>query len=338
MTAPRTHKSTESPLSNHPTFRPAWWLPGPHAPTIWGKFGRRLPDAHDRIERWPAPDGDTLSVARMDAASPDAPLLVLFHGLEGTVRSSYAQGLMHAAKARGWGVAMLLWRTCDGRLPDVPRLYHSGETSDPDFVIRRLAADRPGRPLLLVGVSLGANVLVKWLGEQGEAAPREVKRAVAVSTPFDLAAGSRNLENGLARIYARHFVRSLKRKAWAAITKFPSLAVDRRRLTAALTLWEFDDVFTGPLHGFAGATDYYSRSSSIGFLDRIRVPTLLLSAVNDPFLPPVVLDRVRSVAAGNPHLEIEFTPGGGHVGWVTGHPWAPGYYLDARVPNSLAGV
>jgi predicted alpha/beta-fold hydrolase len=274
----------------------------------------------------------------MDAAAPDGPILVLFHGLEGTVRSSYAQGLMHAARARGWGAAMLLWRTCDGRMPEVPRLYHSGETSDPDFVIRRLAAERPGRALFLVGVSLGANVLLKWLGEQGNAVPREVRRAVAVSTPFDLAAGSRNLERGFARVYARHFVRPLKAKALAAIAKFPSLAVDHARLTGARTLWEFDDSFTGPVHGFAGAADYYARCSSIHFLERIRVPTLLLSAVNDPFLPPVVLDRVRSIAAGNPQLEIEFTAGGGHVGWVTGHPWAPGYYLDSRIPDWLAGV
>lgn len=274
----------------------------------------------------------------MDAALPDAPLLVLFHGLEGTVRSSYAQGLMHAAKARGWGAAMLLWRTCDGRIPDVPRLYHSGETQDPDFFIRTLASERPGRPLQLVGVSLGANVLLKWLGEQGGALPSEVRRAVAISTPFDLAEGSRNLERGFARIYARHFVRPLKRKAWATLAKFPSLAVDRGRLASARTLWEFDDVFTGPVHGFAGAADYYERCSSVHFLERIRVPALLLSAVNDPFLPPVVLDRVREIAETNPRLELEFTAAGGHVGWVGGAPWSPTYYLDSRVPGWLSAV
>lgn len=272
----------------------------------------------------------------MDAPDPDAPVLTIFHGLEGTHRSTYARGLMHAARARGWGAAMLLWRTCDGRIPDAPRLYHSGETSDADFFLRRLAAERPGRPLLCTGVSLGANVLLKWLGEQGAHVPGEVRRAVAVSTPFDLLEGSRHLERGFSRVYSRHFVRSLKAKATAALDRHPSLPVERERVLASRTFWEFDDAFTGPLHGFAGADDYYARSSSIHFLPRITVPTLLLSAVDDPFLPRVVLDRVRSTAAANDRLELEFTPGGGHVGWVMGAPWAPRYYLDSRIPDWLS--
>ncbi len=323
-------------MSNHPPFSPAWWLPGPHLPTIWGKFGRRIPPAHDRIERWTAPDGDQLSVVRMDAPDPDAPVLTIFHGLEGTLRSTYARGLMHAARERGWGAAMLLWRTCDGRIPDAPRLYHSGETSDADFFLRRLASERPHRPLLCTGVSLGANVLLKWLGEQGGKVPGEVRRAVAVSTPFDLHEGSRHLERGFSRVYSRHFVRSLKAKATAALERHPSLPVERDRVLASRTFWEFDDAFTGPVHGFAGADDYYARSSSIHFLPRITVPTLLLSAVDDPFLPRVVLDRVRSTAAANDRLEFEFTPEGGHVGWVMGAPWAPRYYLDSRIPDWLS--
>lgn len=274
----------------------------------------------------------------MDGPTADAPVLTLFHGLEGTVHSTYARGLMHAARSRGWGAAMLLWRTCDGRIPDVPRLYHSGETTDADHFIRTLAAERPGRPLLCVGVSLGANVLLKWLGEQGAALPSEVRRAAAISTPFDLAAGSTYLEEGLSMVYVRHFVRSLKRKAAAAIARHPGLPVDRDRLARSATFWEFDDVFTGPVHGFASAAEYYTRSSSIHFLPKVRVPTLLLSAVNDPFLPPVVLDRVREIARDNPRLHLEFTAAGGHVGWVAGHPWEPQYYLDERVPEWLAAV
>lgn len=331
----RAPKSMEPPLPNQPPFHPAWWLPGAHLQTIWGKFGRQVPDTHDRVERWRAPDGEELSVARLDAPRADAPLLTIFHGLEGTVRSTYAQGLMHAARARGWGAAMLLWRSCDGRIPDQPRLYHSGETSDADFFIRRLAGERPGRPLVCLGVSLGANVLLKWLGEQGSALPPEVRRAAAVSTPFDLAAGSRFLERGVSRIYVRHFVRSLQRKAAAALARHPALPVDRAKLARARTLWAFDDAFTAPIHGFAGADDYYARSSSIHFLARIVVPTLLLSAVDDPFLPPVVLESVCAIAQSNPALDVHLTPRGGHVGWVTGRPWAPGYYLDSRIPDWL---
>ncbi len=322
-------------MPNHPPFRPAWWLPGPHLPTVWGKFARRLPDAHDRIERWPAPDGDVVSVARLDGARPDAPVLVLLHGLEGTVRSTYAQGLMHRARAAGWGAALLIFRTCDGRIPSVPRLYHSGETTDADFVIRTLASERPGRPLMLIGVSLGANVLLKWLGEQGASVPAEIERAAAVSTPFDLGEGSRYLEAGVSRLYARHFVRTLKRKALATLDVHPGLPIDRSRLAASRTFWEFDDVFTGPVHGFAGAEEYYRRSSSIHYLSGVQVPTLLYSAVDDPFLPPVVLDRVRQLAKGNPQLTIEFTPQGGHVGWVAGPPWSPSYHMESRVLHWL---
>jgi uncharacterized protein len=306
-------------------------LPGGHLPTVWGRLFRRLPDAHDRIESWPTADGDRVSVARVDGRSPDAPILLLLHGLEGTVRSKYAQGLMHLARARGWAAALLIFRTCDGRVPDIPRLYHSGETTDADLFVRRIAAERPGRAIHLLGVSLGANVLLKWLGEHGRAIPTEIQRAAAVSTPFDLGAGSRYLERGFSRMYVRHFVRTLRAKALAAMKKHPGLEVDRDRLMSAQTFWDFDDVFTGPVHGFAGAAEYYTRSSSLHFLPRVTVPTLLYSAVNDPFLPPVVLDQVRSHAATNPMLHVEFTSEGGHVGWVSGPPWAPVYHMEHRV-------
>lgn len=324
-------QSTGSPVPNHPPFRPAWWLPGAHLPTIWSKFGRRVPVAHERIEQWPTPDGDSLSVARVDPARPDAPTLLILHGLEGTVLSTYAQGLIAQARQRGWGAAMLIFRTCDGRIPAVPRLYHSGETTDVDFCVRTLIAERPGAPLYCVGVSLGANVLLKWLGEQGPGVPSEVKLAAAVSTPFDLGAGARHLERGVSRVYSWHFVRTLKRKGRRALERHPGLAVDRRRLEAARTFWEFDDAFTAPVHGFAGASDYYERSSSLRYLGDIRVPTLLLSAVDDPFLPPVVLDRVREAAAHNKNLHVHFTQAGGHVGWVAGPPWAPTYYMESRL-------
>ncbi len=277
------------------------------------------------------PDGDSVSVARIDARTPRSPMLFILHGLEGTVRSTYAQGLMRQAKARGWGATMLIFRTCDGRIPEVPRLYHSGETSDADACVRRLIDERPDAPILCVGVSLGANVLLKWLGEQGERLPNQVRRAAAASTPYDLGAGARHLERGLSRAYSWHFVRTLKRKSEAALRRHPGLAVDPARIRRARTFWEFDDAFTAPVHGFAGADDYYARSSSLRFLPMVRVPTLLLSAVDDPFLPPVVLDNVRGMAADNAYLHVEFTTAGGHVGWVAGPPWAPTYYMESRL-------
>jgi hypothetical protein len=324
-------ESTESTVPEHPPFSPAWWLPGPHLPTIFGKLVRKVPVAHDRIERWDTPDGDSVSVARVDPAAPAAPTLAILHGLEGTEGSKYARGLMHRARARGWGAAMLLFRTCDGRVPTAPRLYHSGETSDTEHFLRRLSAERPGVPLFAVGVSLGANVLLKWLGEQGDRVPAELRRTAAVSTPFDLAAGSKYLEEGFSRLYVRHFVRSLRRKALAVLEVHPQLPVDRHRLLAARTFFEFDDAFTGPVHGFDGAADYYERSSSLQFLGRIRRPVLLLSAEDDPFLPASVLASVRELAPSNPMLRIEFSARGGHVGFVEGPPWQPSYFMERRV-------
>jgi predicted alpha/beta-fold hydrolase len=280
-------------------------------------------------------DGDAVSVARIDATSTGAPTLLVLHGLEGTVRSKYAQGLMHLAKARGWGAAMLIFRTCDGLIPPIPRLYHSGETTDLDTVVRRLASERPGAPIVVAGVSLGANVLLKWLGEQGVGVPPEVRRAAAISTPFDLGAGSRFLEQGFSRVYVRHFLRRLKEKAQRTFERHPHLPVDRARVEASETFWDFDDAFTGPLHGFAGADDYYARSSSIHFLPSIRVPTLLYSAIDDPFLPPVVLERVGAVVRSNASITVDFTPKGGHVGWVSGMPWAPVYHMEGRVMSWL---
>ncbi len=322
-------------MSDQSQFRPAWWLPGPHLPTVYGKLLRRIPPAHQRVERWPTPDGDSIAVARLDPALPNAPILTIFHGLEGTVRSNYAQGLMHQARARGWGAAMLIWRTCDGRVPASPRMYHSGETTDADFFMRKLAAEYPDSPLLATGVSLGANVLLKWLGEQGASAPVTLRAAAAISTPFDLAEGSRHLEQGFSRAYVWHFVRNLKRKARAALEVHPTLPVDRLRLEASRSFWDFDDCFTAPVHGFRDAEDYYTQSSSLPYLHRIQVPALLYSAEDDPFLPIQVLNQVRVVADSTPALRPHFTPRGGHVGWVSGTPLSPVYHMESHVASWL---
>lgn len=323
-------------MSNQSPFQPAWWLPGPHLPTIFGKLVRRQPPAHDRIERWPTPDGDEVSVALLEPPRAEAPILTIFHGLEGTVRSNYAQGLIHHARQRGWGAAMLIWRTCDGRIPRAPRMYHSGETGDADFFLQTVARRYPASPLLAAGVSLGANVLLKWLGERGADLPPTLRAAAAVSTPFDLAAGSRHLEQGFSRAYVWHFVRNLKRKANAALTVHPRLPVDRTALERSRSFWEFDDAFTAPVHGFAGAADYYTRSSSLPLLGRITLPTLLFSAVDDPFLPARILDDVRDAAAANRVLHPDFTPRGGHVGWVSGSPLNPSYYMEGHVTSWLS--
>ena len=316
------------------TFRPAWWLPGAHLPTIWGKKGRRQAQVHERVERWTTPDGDQLSLARAGSITSGRPHLLVLHGLEGTTRSNYAQGLLAKARSIGWSADILLFRSCDGEINRTRRLYHSGETTDLDFVVRTLISQHPDVSLRLIGVSLGGNVLLKWLGEQGESLVSNVVRAAAVSAPFDLAAGSRYLECTMGQKYVDHFMVTLKAKTLAKRTAFPDLC-DWSRLDSARTFWEFDDIVTGPVHGFADALDYYTKSSSINRLTDIRRQTLLFNAADDPFLPAQVLDRVRKLAGSNKFLHLEFTKRGGHVGWVEGNPWSPRYYMEEKVVTWL---
>jgi uncharacterized protein len=315
-------------------YSPSWWLPGPHARTIWGRFFRRTPPLGTRVERWDTEDGDFIDLVRLEAAA-ERPHLVILHGLEGTPRSHYARGLFLEAARRGWAADLLLFRGCGEELNRAPRFYHSGETGDLDAVARRLLAADPQAPFVFAGVSLGGNVLLKWLGELGESLPQRVIAAAAVSVPYDLARASRHIDHGFARVYQRHFLQSLRRKALAKLERYPEL-VPRERIESARTLYDFDDAVTAPVHGFTGADDYYSRSSSIGFLAAIRVRTLLLNAVDDPFLPSDVLDEVRRVAAGNRCIEIEFPASGGHVGFVSGHnPLRPFYYAEWRATEFL---
>jgi uncharacterized protein len=316
-------------------FKPAWWLPGPHLPTIWGKMIRSRAPVHDRLERIATPDGDHVTLVRMGTITKGVPHLLILHGLEAKVSAKYAQGMFAEARKLGWSGDMLMFRSCDGEINSARRFYHSGETSDLDHVVKRLVAAHPDLQLVMCGVSLGGNVLLKWLGEQKKSAPTQLRRAAAVSVPYDLEAGARLMENGFARIYARHFLSTLVEKTIKKMELYPDLC-EPEKLRAARTFFEFDDQLTGPVHGFAGAHDYYQRSSSIHFLDDVRVPTLLMSAWNDPFLPQSVLVAVRNIARRNQHLFVEFPLAGGHVGWVAGQPWSPQYYMEGRVIEWLA--
>lgn len=301
--------------------------------TMWGKFARRRALGGFLIERIPTPDDDDLTILRADGAE-DGPALLLLHGLEGGSHSHYVAGLWGAARSIGWQPYMLLFRTCDGRLNRARRTYHSGETTDLDLVVRRLASQQPGRPICIVGISLGGNVLLKWLGEYSATIPEGVRGAVAISTPYDLARCSRTIDSGFARLYQWNFLRSLKAKAQRKVSQHHDIC-SADTVHDVSTMWEFDDVFTAPLHGFESAADYYERSSSLHFLDRIRRPTLLVSAFDDPFHTPDVLHQVAQIAAANPCIRVEFHRRGGHVGFVSGTPWRPAYYLEGRVVSFL---
>ncbi len=300
---------------------------------MWGKFVRPRDLAELQLERIPTSDADEVTLA--SALSPTTgPVLLVLHGLEGGLRSHYAGGIWSVARQRGWQPKMLLFRTCDGRMNRARRTYHSGETSDLDHIVRRLVAKDPSRAIGLAGVSLGGNVMLKWLGEQGDAAPPQIRAAIAISTPYDLARSSKAIDSGFSRLYQWNFLRSLKRKAREKIAQQADLG-DEMTVDSLTTMWEFDDRFTAPLHGFRDAADYYARSSSLGFLERIRRPTLLLSARDDPFHPPEVLRDVEAIAAANPFVTTEFHERGGHVGFVGGAPWRPTYYVESRVASFL---
>ena len=316
-------------------YRPAWWLPGGHAQTLWAKFSRvrkALPLTRAVVA---LPDGDRLELHTIEA-QPDSPRVLLLHGLEGSLESHYVAGIMGAAAAIGWGATLLVFRGCGSTPNSARRFYHSGETSDVAYVYGLLRRRAPDVPWYAIGVSLGGNVLLKWLGEAGASA--SLGAAVAISVPFDLEAGARRISTGFARIYDRNFLVSLRTKALRKLAVYPDL-FDRSRLERAASVFEFDEAVTAPVHGFADAHDYYRRSSSLGFLSRIRVPALLLSARDDPFLPPEVLSSVERAAAENPALTTQFLSRGGHVGFVTGRwPWSPRYYAEERAIAFLQAV
>jgi uncharacterized protein len=287
------------------------------------------------MERWDTPDGDFLEIHRL-AAEQGAPRMLLLHGLEGTVRSHYAQALLNEAARREWGADLMIFRSCGSQPNLTRRFYHSGETTDVGFVLDKILDEFPTSPLALAGVSLGGNVLLKFLGERGKDLPSQLRAAAAVSVPFDLARSSRRINRGFSRFYQRFFLNSLRKKAQEKALRFPDLA-SRDRIAALRTLEDFDNLITGPLHGFRDAQDYYARSSSLSYLKSIKLTTLLFSAVDDPMLPAEVLDEVREAARDNPALEVDFVDRGGHAGFITGSvPWRPFYYAEHRVGEFFA--
>lgn len=303
-----------------PPYRAPWWLPGGHAQTIFPAL-RPAPQVAFRRERWDTPDGVFIDLDW--AGTGAAPrCLALFHGLEGSSQSPYARSIAQTFAAAGWQVAVVHFRGCSGEPNRLARAYHSGDSAEADWVLRRLAQRAPA--LHAAGVSLGGNVLLRWLGERGDQAARVLQRAAAVSTPLDLAAANRALSAGFARaVYARHFLRTLKAKSRAKLARHPG-AFDGRRMAAARTLRDFDDAVTAPLHGYRDADDYYARASAGPVLGGIRVPTLVLNARNDPFLPgPALAQATRSAAAC---VRVESPGAGGHVGFVeAGFPGRHGW-------------
>ena len=282
-----------------------------------------------RRERWELADGDFLDVDRLDGPTPDAPLVIVCHGLEGSSQAPYVIGVVQAARALGLAALAINYRGCSGEPNRLPRFYHSGETTDLGLVVDRLAAERPGRPMGLIGFSLGANVITKYLGERGAAAAAEIRAAAAVSAPFDLAACSASIDaRGLpALIYRERFLRTLRPKALEKARRFPGL-VDAARVRRARMLREYDEAVTAPIHGFASADDYYARSSSGPHVPAVRRPLLVISAEDDPFIPGSTVP-VRALA-DNPFITARVSKTGGHIGFLQGLPWALSWWAEEQ--------
>ncbi|MDE2440793.1 MAG: alpha/beta fold hydrolase [Betaproteobacteria bacterium] len=293
-------------------YRAPGWLPGGQAQTLWPLVIKPLPIPLRR-ERWTTPDGDFIDVDHLDGPV-ESPLLVLFHGLEGSARSHYARSTAHTCQKIGWRLALPHFRGCSGELNQQPRAYHSGDSAEIDWILRRLHHGNGGQRLHVVGISLGGNALLKWAGEQKQAASELVTGVAGICAPLDLAACGHHLARGINRIYTRHFLDTLKARSAARLARFPGL-FDPERMHRARNLWEFDDAVTGPVHGFAGADDYWARSSAKPWLKSIAVPALVINPKNDPFLPSVALPGTADIS---PSVLLEQPATGGHVGFVSG--------------------
>jgi len=302
-----------------------WWLPGGNLQTIWAATcSRRLPAGQHTPprfvrERWPTPDGDFVDVDHLQGSATDngaqpARHLVLFHGLEGSIGSQYAQAFATVAQRRGWAYSVPHFRGCSGELNLAPRAYHSGDFEEIGWILQRLR-QCSSLPLLVVGVSLGGNALLRWAQEAGNSAGETAASVAAVCSPIDLAASGRAIDRGFNwLVYSRMFLATMKPKALAKWQQHPGL-FDRDKLAAARNLFEFDNIFTAPLHGYRDTPDYWDRASAKPHLARIRIPALVLNARNDPFVPatslPAAAEVGRCVTLWQPAQ-------GGHVGFPQG--------------------
>lgn len=308
------------------------WLPGGNLQTIYPSTFIAKPPVRFRRERWATPDADFIDVDFVDG-EPGQPLVVLFHGLEGSSDSHYCRALMAAVAARGWSGVVPHFRGCSGEINLAPRFYHSGDSAEIDWVLRRLNTlpirQQAGK-FYACGVSLGANALLRWLGESQHQA-EFIDAACAVSAPLDLAGGGAALARGFNRIYSHVFLRTMRAKSLLKLDQFPGL-FSRDALLQARDLYTFDNIVTAPLHGYRNTDDYWDRASARHILHDITAPTLVLNAQNDPFLPARHLPQSAAAC-----VKLEYPEEGGHVGFPSGAPPGNLDWLPQRMLHFLEG-
>jgi predicted alpha/beta-fold hydrolase len=309
-------------------FRPPWWLTNPHCQTLWPQLFRPQESLALRPERLELPDGDFVDLCWNQ--NETGPVVAVFHGLEGSINSPYARGIMAAIQARGWRGVFMHFRGCSDEFNRLERNYHSGDTGDIAFLITTMHERFPDVPLAAVAYSLGANALLKYLGENpGQC---RLTASVGVSALFLLDLSAVRLEKGISRIYQRHLIARLKKKMKAKYQKgLTTITLDN--IDSLTTFRLFDDQITAPLHGFKDVDDYYSHSSSRQYLQHIDIPTLIIHSLDDPFMTPEAIPRSDELSA---QIRLKLSGRGGHVGFVDGkYPWQANYWLDQRIPEFL---
>ncbi|MFU8789967.1 MAG: hydrolase [Methylobacter sp.] len=320
------------------TFKPAWWLSNNHLQTLYPALLRHLPTPPEyRRERLITPDHDFIDIDY--CGSGTQPLVMLLHGLTGSSQSGYVKGLQTALHKQGLRSAVLNFRGCSGTSNNSARCYHSGETGDVQFFYQTLRQREPETPIAAVGFSLGGNVLLKWLGERG--GQLDLFAAAAVSVPLLLGVCATKLDGGFSRLYRINLLRELKTYMHGKLRHLDSLGrIEEAQKIRALgdlsnirSFWQYDDRVVAKLHGFDDVHDYYRRSSSRQYLHAITVPTLLIQALDDPFMTTDVLPDASEVS---PQVRLEFTRHGGHVGFIAGAiPFRPTYWLEQRITEFL---
>lgn len=312
------------------------WLPGGHIQTIWpALFARRRWGKVQELmrERWTTPDGDFVDVDKQGASKTSRPLLVLFHGLEGSSGSHYAQAFADWAAEQDFNFVLPHFRGCSGELNRAPRAYHSGDHEEINWILQRVRKEHQkegGRTLMAAGVSLGGNALLRWAGENGLLASKTTDAVASICSPLDLMASGKAIGEGLNRqIYTPMFLRSMKPKAMAKWEQHPGL-FDKKALMVAKDLYTFDNLFTAPLHGFKDTNDYWSRASAKPLMQEIMIPALALNALNDPFVPASSLPKPQDVSS---HVTLWQPSQGGHVGFPKG-AW-PSHVRE--MPDAVGG-
>nr|WP_086940683.1 hydrolase [Thaumasiovibrio occultus] len=314
-------------MLNH--FTPAKGLANPHLQTLLPRYLRRTPLFAPRTQRLTTPDGDFIDLAWTTAPTADnAPLFVLFHGLEGCFRSPYANGSLHAASQQGWQGVMMHFRGCSGEPNRFATSYHSGHTKDARFLIQWLRRHYPHRTIMAVGISLGGNMLVNYLAQYGQNAG--IDMAQVVSAPLNLSSCSARIQQGFSRVYQTYLLGSLKRNAAMKAKRHPhAFSLSDKEILNVSNLWQFDHQVTAPLNGFTGAEDYYQQCSGLPKLAQIVQPLRLLHAKDDPFMDENVIPDSQTLPSNVDYLLLER---GGHVGFITGSLQQPQFWLEHTIP------